>query len=503
VETGRIELPTIAMTLLSTHGVPGLRMRRVNDAGTNDGGEFVLYWMTSVRRLRYNFGLQLAAAEARARAKPLLILEALRAGHRWANDRMHRFVLDGMADHARRLEGGGVAYFPYVEHAHGDGRGLLESLAARAVLVVTDEYPSYFLPRMLEAAAPRLGVSLVAVDSNGLLPLRAADKAFTAASHFRRFLQRTLGDHLVEFPRAEPLGEPLPRHGIDLGDVASRWPPAALEWLESDGALRDVAIDHDVAPVPLRGGEEAARTALGAFLRHRLARYVEERNQPDADAALRLSPWLHWGHLSAHEVFAELARHEGWTPARLAPRADGRKQGWWGMSASAEAFLDGLVTWREIGFNHCALRDDYDRYESLPEWARATLADHGADPRPSLYSIEPFEAAETHDALWNAAQRELLREGRIHNYLRMLWGKKILEWTESPRAALAIMIELNNRYAIDGRDPNSYSGIFWCFGRYDRPWPERAVYGTVRSMNSDSTRRKVPLDGYLRRFGTG
>ncbi len=489
------------VTLISSHVVPALRLRFANESGGNGQGEFVLYWMTSARRLRSNFGLQLAAAESRARGRPLLILEALRAGHRWASDRLHRFALDGMAEHARQLEGTSVAYHPYVEREHGDGHGLLETLASRAVLVVTDEYPAYFLPRMLEAAAPRLHVPLVAVDSNGLLPIRAPGRTFTAAYHFRRFLQRNLADHLAEFPEPDPLRVPLPANDIELGDVASQWPPAKLEWLESEGALRELAIDHDVAPIMLCGGATPARTALDRFLRERLTRYDGERNHPDADAASGLSPWLHWGHLSAHEVFTALARHEGWTPSRLATRADGRKVGWWGMSASAEAFLDELVTWREIGFVECAMRDDYGRYDSLPEWARATLADHDADPRPWLYSLEQFEAAATHDPLWNAAQRELLREGRIQNYLRMLWGKKILEWTESPRDALAIMIELNNRYAIDGRDPNSYSGIFWCLGRYDRPWPERAIFGKVRSMSSDSTRRKVRLDAYLGRFG--
>jgi deoxyribodipyrimidine photo-lyase len=155
-----------------------------------------------------------------------------------------------------------------------------------------------------------------------------------------------------------------------------------------------------------------------------------------------------------------------------------------------------------VGFNLCHFRPtDYDRYESLPVWARETLRAHEADPRPHVYDLPAFEQARTHDPLWNAAQRELLREGRIHNYLRMLWGKKVLEWTRSGPEALAILEELNNKYALDGRDPNSYSGISWVLGRYDRPWPERPIYGVVRSMSSDSTRKKVRLDAYLARYG--
>jgi deoxyribodipyrimidine photo-lyase len=174
------------------------------------------------------------------------------------------------------------------------------------------------------------------------------------------------------------------------------------------------------------------------------------------------------------------------------------------MSPSAEGFLDQAVTWRELGFNFCSRRDDYDRFESLPDWAKTTLARHAADPRTEVYDLDTFSASATHDPLWNAAQTQLRREGRIHNYMRMLWGKKILEWTRSPEEAAEIMIALNDRYALDGRDPNSYSGIFWVLGRYDRPWgPERPIFGTVRYMSSANTARKFDVRGYLRRYSSG
>ena len=164
--------------------------------------------------------------------------------------------------------------------------------------------------------------------------------------------------------------------------------------------------------------------------------------------------------------------------------------------------MDQLVTWRELGYNMCRWRADHDRYDSLPDWAVRTLRDHFDDTRDHLYSLQEFEAAETHDELWNAAQRQLRVDGSIHNYLRMLWGKKILHWSKSPLEALRIMIELNNKYALDGRDPNSYSGIFWILGRYDRPWgPERPIFGKVRYMSSRNTRRKLKVAGYLDRYG--
>jgi deoxyribodipyrimidine photo-lyase len=209
---------------------------------------------------------------------------------------------------------------------------------------------------------------------------------------------------------------------------------------------------------------------------------------------------LHFGHIAAHEIVAKILRHEGWSPSRLAKTATGAKDGWWGVSPSAEAFLDQVVTWRELGFNMAARRPDSEQFESLPPWASTTLEAHASDRRPYTYTVDQFREAATHDPLWNAAQRQLLTEGRLHNYLRMLWGKKILEWTASPREALDVMIELNNRFALDGRDPNSYSGIFWVLGRYDRPWPERPIFGQVRYMTSESTARKLRVKAYLRRY---
>jgi deoxyribodipyrimidine photo-lyase len=172
------------------------------------------------------------------------------------------------------------------------------------------------------------------------------------------------------------------------------------------------------------------------------------------------------------------------------------------VGESAEGFLDQLVTWRELGFNMCSKRDDFERYESLPDWAQTTLAEHASDPRQFNYTLDEFAQAETHDPLWNAAQRQLIREGKIHNYLRMLWGKKILEWSATPQDSLAVMIELNNRFALDGRDPNSYSGIFWILGRYDRAWgPERPIFGKIRYMSSDNTARKLDVTKYLEKHG--
>jgi deoxyribodipyrimidine photo-lyase len=251
----------------------------------------------------------------------------------------------------------------------------------------------------------------------------------------------------------------------------------------------------------MTGGSIAAEKTLERFIDRGLSAYATDRNQPEREVTSNLSPYLHFGHISAHRVFEELTKAQQWTPEKVSNKANGSSSGWWGTSEAAESFLDELITWRELGYNMCWQRDDYDQYESLPDWAQETLAEHAGDERPHVYSLAEFEAAQTHDELWNAAQRQLVREGRLHNYLRMLWGKKILHWAKSPREALDIMIELNNKYAVDGRDPNSYSGIFWVLGRYDRPWgPERSIFGKIRYMSSESTARKVRVQGYIQKY---
>jgi deoxyribodipyrimidine photo-lyase len=484
-----------------THGVPTVRLARANASKPRSDGDWVLYWMIAARRVRHSHALQFAAGEAERRGVPLVVLEAIRSDYRWASDRLHRFAIDGMLANAAALDGTGVLYHPWVERSPRAGKGLLEALAARASLVVTDEFPSFFLPRMVEAAAARIDVAMVKVDSNGLLPLRAADRTYPTAYAFRRFLQRTLPDHLAWLPEEDPLTRRRLKPLSGLPDeILARWPATPSRDLADPTFVSSLPIDHEVAPVALRGGADAAREAIRAFVEDRLDRYADQRNDPDTDAASGLSPYLHWGHASAHEVFRAIADREGWTPGHLSGRSDGKRSGWWGMSEEAEAFLDELVTWRELGYNMTFRTTGYDAFGSLPDWARATLNDHRADPRPAVYTRDEFEQARTHDELWNAAQRQLRREGRIHNYLRMLWGKKVLEWSESPESAIDTLIHLNNRWAVDGRNPNSYSGIFWCLGRYDRPWPERAVFGKVRSMTSESTRRKYSVKGYLERF---
>ncbi|HET6144253.1 MAG TPA: hypothetical protein VFE02_12160 [Candidatus Acidoferrales bacterium] len=416
---------------------------------------------------------------------------------------MRKFVVEGMTANSKAVRATKALYYPYVEDEANEGKGLLAALAAHAAVVVTDEFPCYFLPKMVAAAGAHLRVLLEQVDSNGILPLRASPKEFSTAHSFRRFLQKNLPEHLMNFPHARPLfavnlppAKPLPTK------ITKRWPEFKLDdSISPNNSASEAAEIVHVNTTLQRGGSFAAQKQLHVFLSRGIDSYNEDRNDPGGHGTSGLSPYLHFGHISAHQIFCSVATHEDWHPEHLALRSNGSRDGWWGMRSAAEAFLDQAITWRELSFNMCHFRQDYDQFESLPEWARKTLTEHANDPRPRKYFLGEFERAATHDSLWNAAQIQLVSEGKIHNYLRMLWGKKVLEWTKSPQEALQIMIELNNKYALDGRDPNSYSGIFWCLGRYDHPWgPIRPIYGTVRYMSSENTARKMNVKEYLFKY---
>lgn len=484
-------------------GAPAIRVVELSPRPVRREAAFVLYWMLGSRRTRSSFALERAIAWARELARPLVVLEPLRCDYPFASERFHRFVIEGMADNARAFSRAPVLYHPWVEREPGQGRGLLEALAAHAAVIVTDDSPIPWLRGMARAGAQRAPVRVEAVDHHGLLPLRATTRAYPVAHAFRRFLQKTLPAHLRARPAPEPLaGLALPRLAALPAEIAARWPSLGEDELARPGALiAALPIDHGVGAIAEHGGSAAAHARLRAFLDDGLDRYLE-RSHPDVDAQSRLSSWLHFGHVSSHEILDALGAHEGWAPERIASEPTGTREGWWNVSAAGDAFLDELVTWRELGAVRCHHSDDFMRWEGLPSWARATLEDHARDPRPALYDDARLAAADTDDPVWNAAQRQLLAEGRIHNYARMLWGKLVIAWKRDPREAFAALLAMNDRYAIDGRDPSSWSNVGWVFGAYDRPWgPKRPIYGSVRYMTSQAARRKLKMRSWLARWG--
>jgi len=494
--------------------IPASRLRV--HGSLNPSGEYILYWMTAARRPTFNHGLDHAIDLAREHDVPLVVIECLALQHKWANDRISTFVLQGMIDNREAFLGSYVTYIPYVETKRKEASGLLKGWLKRAKACVIDDFPTYYPLHVLNTALTIKPCEIHAVDSNGFMAMRAQGRDFKTAHSLRRHLHKTITEHMHEFPHAKPLerAEGLPMLANNavaeiFETTDTPMTPYEFLWRVGEGgdigrnALSTLAIDHAVPPVvSKKGGHLAAKRRWREFFKDRLEVYHEARNEPEQEGASGLSPWLHFGHISVHRILHDVFEAHGWDVTLANPPHNGRREGWWGLPQPVEAFLDQIITWRDIGFIHCAMVENHTSYESLPEWAKTTLEEHRSDPRPAVYTLEELEQAKTHDDLWNAAQTQLLQDGMIQNYLRMLWGKKILEWSPDPETAMAWMIALNDRWALDGRDPNSYTGVGWVMGKFDRGWTERAVYGKVRCMTTPSTKRKYRTSGYIERYRT-
>lgn len=480
------------------------RVFKRNSHEANADGDYVLYWMQINRRFHYNFALEYAVAWANKLGKPLLVYEGLSCDYPWRTDRSHWFIMQGMEEHREFADTQDINYYGFLEEKAGEYPELFSKLAEKACLVVTDEYPVFIMRERNESIPKKLNIPYITVDSNGIIPLGVSDKAPYSAYIFRKTMQKKFRECFELPPKENPLDELENRSRISIPEaITQKYPDAKKAGRFTKEWLSTIDVNHDVKPIQMEGTRAAGLERMNQFLEFDLKAYDNDRNDPDKEGTSRLSPWLHFGKISEHEVVDHCLRRQprGWSRDELAPQA-GKRDGFFGGETGIEAYLDEVITWREVGFHFAHHTPDYDKFESLPDWAQETLEEHEADERPYIYSYEQLANSETEDDIWNAAQRQLVREGRIHNYLRMLWGKKVLQWTPDVRTALQYLIDLNNTYAIDGRDPNSYSGIFWIFGRFDRAWgPERKIYGKVRYMTSDSTRKKVKLKEYLEKFG--
>ena len=489
------------------------RLRVVNDKEVFVDGEYVLYWMIAARRFNYNAALEYAAKLAENYGKPLLVVEEISTSHKFANDRITSFVIQGMVENTSIFKEHNIRFIPWVETPLSGPMGLLKTLAKRACLIVTDDFPTYYPLSATKAAGRSLNRKVIAVDSNGVFPMSWTSSAFSTAHSFRRFIHANFSRCRETWPQKVPINTDYDYSINDdlyrsiIQECSVKIPPYEWLWRCSEGgstgkkALSTIDIDHDVQPVrQARGGRNTAAKKLAVFLKNRLNRYNVDRNNIEKPSVSGLSPWLHFGHISSIEIVGKILDSEKWTPENITTSRKGAREGWWGLPAGVESFLDQIITWRELGFNNAFHNPNHNKYESIPEWAKLTLSEHTDDER-MLYTFEQIENAETHDEVWNAAQQELLQTGIIHNYLRMLWGKRILEWAQTPEQAVEWMIELNDKYALDGRDPNSYTGIFWVLGRHDRAWgPERAIFGKIRYMSSENTKKKLKLKPYLQQF---
>ncbi|MHB0964619.1 MAG: deoxyribodipyrimidine photo-lyase [Gemmatimonadaceae bacterium] len=452
-----------------------LRARAVNAHPERQTGEFVLYWMQSTHRFADNWALRFATREANRLGLPLIIHQGLDPTYEHASDRIHSFILHNARELAQRAERGGLRYQFVLRRRRNDDRRAVDRVAARAALVVTDDLPTAGIAERTQRFAARCECRVAAVESHAIVPAALFVKEEWAARTLRPKVMAHLSHAL------EPVADALPRV------VASEalWNSLEVDRLDLAGDLAaEIArceIDHSVPPAPLKSGRRAALARLRKFCDNALPRYDERRSDPaDADGSSRLSPYLHFGQVSAAEV------------ARAAIAAVGRP--------GAERFLDELVTWRELSLNFTLRNPNFRTLAALPDWVQRTMAAHAGDAREAVYTCEQLERAETHHPLWNAAQRELVATGSIHNVMRMYWGKSVLMWTATYDDALRHLIHLNDKWALDGRDPSSYGGIQWCFGKFDRPWGERPVWGTIRSMSLERAYKKFDALSYQRRW---
>lgn len=460
----------IAAILADLDDAPRIRHR--NDRPVDVDGGAVVYWMQRAQRARDNPALDVAIDAGNALGKPVVVFHGLTPRYPGANERHYAFLIDGLAEIARGVEARGAVFTfrPY------PGDDLIAFCAeVRAALVVGDENPLREPERWRRAAGERLPMRLVTVDADVVVPGARFPKEEWAARTLRPKITRLLDEFL------RPGREPRARVRF-----SSEGRPAS-ESIEPARLLRDLPLDRGARPVPgMRGGPEAGEQALADFVERRLSWYDEQRNRPEnAEGTSLLSAYLHFGHLGPRGVALAVAA------------VDDRPR----LVEAKAAFLEQLIVRRELAVNFVSRNPAYDAIDGFPAWARKTLDEHAADPRPHVYSDEALERGETHDPLWNAAQREMVQSGRTHGYVRMYWAKKLLEWTEHPARALAVAIRLNDRYFLDGRDPNGYANIAWAIGgKHDRPWaPARPIFGMVRYMSYASTSKKFDCKAYVAR----
>jgi len=438
---------------------------RIAGLNTRDpvAGDYVLYWMQAAQRAEANPALEYAIKLANESRKPCLAFFGLTECFPEANIRHLAFMLEGLKETQSSLADRGVKL---IVRKISPEKGAVE-LGNAASTVVTDRGYLRIQKSWRAKAAEELRCPLVQVETEVVVPVETASpKEEYAAATFRPKIRKVLDAYLIPQTEHKPLRDSLARKegSLDLDDL--------------EDILAGLKTDRKVAPSPFyRGGTTEAKKRLRLFLRERLDHFSDLRNNPSLDYLSHLSPYLHFGQIS---------------PVWIALKAAETK------SPGAEAFFEELVVRRELASNFVHYNDRYDTPASLPAWARATLDEHAGDPRPYIYSREELEAGKTHDPYWNAAQREMVVAGKMHGYMRMYWGKKILEWSPTPNEAWAAALYLNNKYEIDGRDPNGFAGVAWCFGKHDRPWGKRPIFGAVRYMNDKGLKRKFDVDQYVR-----
>ena len=444
---------------------PG-RITALNDREVGRG-KYVLYWMQQSQRAVGNHALEYALIRGNELGLPVVAGFGLMDAYPESNLRHYRFMLEGLAETSEQLQRRRVGWVI----RQGKPAEVALELAKDAALVVCDRGYLKQQRRWREQVADLSPVAVVQVESDVVVPVdEVSDKAEYAARTIRPKINRLREQYLLPVPQV-PVQVKAGRIRIN-----SDFGLADLE-----GTLARIKVDRGVLPAHrFHGGLRAAKRWLGEFCQGKLKGYADNRGEVGEEIVSHMGPYLHFGQIGAVEVALEVR-------AAAASTQD------------KEAFLEELIIRRELSCNFVEFTPDYDRYEALPAWAKRSLQRHASDRRDYHYSRRQLEEARTHDRYWNAAMREMLCTGYMHNYMRMYWGKKVLEWKAEPQEAFADLLYLNNKYFLDGRDPNSYAGVAWCFGLHDRPWGERTIFGQVRFMNASGLERKFDMEGYLKR----
>lgn len=443
------------------------RIKILNDKNIIDN-PFVIYWMQSSQRTEYNHALEQAIIEANKLEKPLLVYFGLTDNYKEANQRHYYFMLEGLKEVKEELEKRNIKML--IKHILPE-IGALE-MSSLAALMVVDRGYLRNERRWREYLARNANCKVIQVETNVIVPIEEVSlKEEYSAATIRNKISRLLEDQIV------PLSQrTCAFSSIDIDITFNGKPMDEFDIEDIDGAITRLNIDKTVKEVNYyKGGTSRAKYLLENFIKYKLDSYNKLKNHPGEDYSSNLSPYLHFGQISPLYIYIELMEIN---------------------IVDKKAFLEELIIRRELSMNFVYYNNDYDSYECIPNWAKISLDKHKEDPRDFIYSLEELEKAKTHDIYWNAAQREMMITGKMHGYMRMYWGKKILEWSSTPQEGYNKTIYLNNKFLLDGRDPNGYAGVAWCYGKHDRPWGERNIFGMIRYMNDKGLKRKFEMNKY-------
>lgn len=438
---------------------------RLLQQGSETNGP-VIYWMSRDQRVHDNWALLFAQMKALEKKRPLAVVFNLVPKFLEATIRQYGFMLKGLQQVETELKKFNIAFYITRGNPEVEIPKLLDEL--KASILISDFDPLRIKRIWKRDVAKKISIPFYEVDAHNIVPcLFVSNKVEFGAYTIRPKIHKLLPEFMDEFPRL------IKMKSSELNNEK-------INWTEINNSLE---INRVVKEVDwLKPGEVNAQLTLKDFLENRFDEYAEDRNDPNKNALSNLSPYLHFGQISAQRVALTVEQ-------------------FYRKSPSASAFLEELIVRRELSDNYCYFNPKYDSFEGFPEWARKTLNDHRKDKREYIYSLEEFEQAKTHEELWNAAQMEMVTTGKMHGYMRMYWAKKILEWSKSPEEALSIAIYLNDKYELDGRDPNGYVGCAWSVGGvHDRAWTERPVFGKIRYMNFNGAKRKFDVQSYINKF---